>query len=318
MREWGQDSVPSPLPIDFPYGKPLHPTQMSYLWRKTGESELILAPNGRCQCVMVSLFNAGKGERAIKESREQCGRRGRMGIIHSPMRRSPIHHRVEETRNRHSRAVLQEETIIIRLARNLSREERREHIRSLLRRMMEQVLKEQRKRRISPFRHLLDRGESLTIRTATGKMYRFFLTPGPRTTVHTLKRTRGWTIAIGPTLRRPGLHRLLWSLLARAEQASLQELVHTINRRTLRVPLRTVTARFMRSQWGSCSASGTIVLNAALLFVPRRILHYVIIHELAHRRIHNHSARYWDVVKSALPHYRRAYRELQNYRLPSV
>lgn len=259
-----------------------------------------------------------------------------------------IRHRVEETRNRHSRAVLQEETIIIRLARNLSHEERREHIRSLLRRMMEQVLKEQRKKRIHPFRHLLAGGESLTIRTATGKIYRFLLTPGARTTTTALqachpsttlgvthvpkaqrhterrrsttshRRCRGWIVNIGPHLRRPALHRLLWSLLALAEQTQIQELVHTLNRRTLRVPIRTVKLRFMRSQWGSCSASGTIMVNAALLFIPRRILNYVIIHELAHRRIHNHSARYWDTVASALPHYRRAYRELQNYRLPSL
>jgi len=241
-----------------------------------------------------------------------------MGIIHSPMARHRIRHRVEETRNTCSRAVLNEDTIVIRLARNLSQEERREHIRSLLRRMMEQVLKEQRKKRITPFRHILDGGETLTIQTKTGKTYRFFLTPGPRTTIHSLKRERGWNIVIGPTLRRPGLHKLLWSLLAHAERASVHMLVHEMNRRTLRVPISNVKLSFARSQWGSCSQQGTIMLNTALLFVPRRILHYVIIHELAHRKVQNHSTRYWETVKRAMPHYRRAYQELQNYRLPSL
>src|SRR3989338_7085465 len=115
-----------------------------------------------------------------------------MGIIHSPMARHRIRHRVEETRNTCSRAVLNEE----------------------------------RKKRIPPFRHILDGGETLTIQTKTGKTYRFFLTPGPRTTIHSLKRERGWNIVIGPTLRRPGLHKLLWSLLAHAERASVHMLVH--------------------------------------------------------------------------------------------
>lgn len=236
------------------------------------------------------------------------------------MARPPhIHHRVVQTRNTCSRAVLHEDTIIIRLARNLSREERREHIRSLLRRMMEQVLKEQRKKRIAPFRHLLEGGETLTLQTRTGKTYRFLLTPEQRTRVLPLRGGQnGWTVHIGPHLRQPALHRLLWNLLAQAEVQQVEKIVRALNRKTLRVPIRGVKLTFARSQWGSCSPKGVIMLNTALLFLPRKILHYVIIHELAHRFVHNHSPRYWEVVKRAMPHYRKAYRELQNYRLPAL
>src|SRR3990167_1033147 len=177
-----------------------------------------------------------------------------MGIIHSPMARHRIRHRVEETRNTCSRAVLNEDTIVIRLARNLSQEERREHIRSLLRRMMEQVLKEQRKKRIGPFRHLLDGGESLTVRLASGRVYRFVLTPELRTRVRPFRtRQRGWAVGIGPRIPRPALHRLLWSLLARAEEQHMERLVHTTNRQTFRVPLRGTKIAFAKTQWGSCS-----------------------------------------------------------------
>lgn len=235
------------------------------------------------------------------------------------MARSHIRHRVIQTRNIYSRAVLQEDTIVIRLARNLSQEERREHIQSLLRRMMEQVLKEQRKKRIAPFRHLLERGESLTVRLASGRMYRFVLTPALRTRIQPLgKHLNGWTVGIGPHLRRPALHRLLWKLLAHAETQRMEKMVRAVNRKTLRVPIRGVKLAFAQSQWGSCSPKGIIMLNTALLFIPRRILHYVIVHELAHRLIANHSPRYWETVKSAMPTYRRAYRELQNYRLPTL
>lgn len=229
-----------------------------------------------------------------------------------------IRHTIIQTRNVCSRAVLHEDTIIIRLARNLSREERREHIQSLLRRMMEQVLKEQRKKRIAPFRHLLEGGESVTVRCASGRRYRFLLIPKNRTTVQQLKKQRGWIVGIGPAIRRSALHRLLWNLLAREESADIATFVHATNRTTLRVPIRSVRLAFAKSQWGSCSASGIIMLNSALLFVPRRILRYIIVHELAHRLVASHSPRFWATVARAMPDYRRAYRELQNYRLPTL
>lgn len=252
-------------------------------------------------------------------------------MAHAPR----IRHRVIQTRNTCSRAVLHEDTIVIRLARNLSQEERREHIRSLLRRMMEQVLKEQRKKRIAPFRHLLEGGETLTVTLASRRQYTFRLIPGHITKVwpigvtrsleeqqwcHTTpyKKCRGWIVHIGPHLRRPALHRLLWKLLAHAEMQHVETIVRTVNRTTLRVPIHSVKLAFAASQWGSCSPTGTIMLNTALLFLPRSILHYVIVHELAHRMVQNHSPRYWEIVKCALPNYRSAYQELQNYRLPSL
>ncbi len=246
-------------------------------------------------------------------------REGNRGKFPTMARTIRIHHKIIQTRNTCSRAVLHEDTIVIRLARNLSQEERREHIRSLLRRMMEQVLKEQRKKRIAPFRHLLDGGESLTVRITSGRVYRIVLVPASHTHAQPFGcGRRGWVIEIGPQLRRPALHRFFWNLLAKAEEKRMERLVHTINRQTFRVPLRGTKIAFAKTQWGSCSPQGVIMLNAALLFVPRRILRYVIIHELAHCRVRNHSPRYWSEVASAMPDYRRVLRELHNYRLPTL
>ena len=95
-------------------------------------------------------------------------------------------------------------------------------------------------------------------------------------------------------------------------------MIHKINEDTLRVPLVTTTLRFATSQWGSCSPKGIIMLNTALLFLPPSLLHYVIVHELAHRRIAGHSDAYWAIVKHAMPRYERAYEALRKYRLPKA
>ncbi len=51
------------------------------------------------------------------------------------------------------------------------------------------------------------------------------------------------------------------------------------------------------SRWGSCSTDGRIRLNWRLVCLPSRLMNYVFVHELAHRRHFNHSPQFWDLVR---------------------
>ena len=51
-------------------------------------------------------------------------------------------------------------------------------------------------------------------------------------------------------------------------------------------------------------ASGNLNFNCRLLFVPDRIVDYVAIHELAHRRFMNHSKAFWKEVEKYMPDYK--------------
>ncbi len=223
-------------------------------------------------------------------------------------------HRIEHTKNKHSRAVCKGNTIIIRLARNLSMTEEQEHIQSLLRRMTHLILEEREKKVIDPFRHLLNGGQTQTVTIATSKKYTISLAPGART--RAIRTAFGWKIDVSPQIRRARLQRFFWALLSKRELPRITALVHKINEETYNVRIREVKLSFATTQWGSCSPRGVIMLNTALLFLPPSLLRYVIIHELAHRRHSNHSDAYWREVESVLPGYRKPYRELQNYRLP--
>lgn len=56
-----------------------------------------------------------------------------------------------------------------------------------------------------------------------------------------------------------------------------------------------------RHLWGSCGADGVINLNWHLVFVPKTVLEYAVVHELCHLRHRNHSPAFWRMVASALP-----------------
>jgi predicted metal-dependent hydrolase len=67
--------------------------------------------------------------------------------------------------------------------------------------------------------------------------------------------------------------------------------------------LQSVAVRNQRTRWGSCSARGTVSLNWRLVQTPDWVRDYIILHELMHLRVMNHSRRFWSCVAQACPDY---------------
>lgn len=72
-----------------------------------------------------------------------------------------------------------------------------------------------------------------------------------------------------------------------------------------------VSIRGQKTRWGSCSQSGTISLNYNLLRLDKKLIDYVIIHELCHLRHMNHSKDFWNEVEQILPDYKQLRKELR-------
>jgi predicted metal-dependent hydrolase len=60
-----------------------------------------------------------------------------------------------------------------------------------------------------------------------------------------------------------------------------------------------------RTRWGSCSSSGTLSFTWRLIKAPLEVVDYVIIHELAHLKVRNHSKQFWAEVEKMLPTYKK-------------
>ena len=70
--------------------------------------------------------------------------------------------------------------------------------------------------------------------------------------------------------------------------------------------------REMRTQWGSCSPNGMLLLNPHLIKAPRPCVDYVLAHELCHLKIHSHSPAYYRLLGTLMPDWAERKRELDS------
>jgi len=62
-----------------------------------------------------------------------------------------------------------------------------------------------------------------------------------------------------------------------------------------------VSVGLARGRWGSCNRHGGIRLSARLLFLQPAEVDYVLLHELTHTEVFNHSPQFWARLETALP-----------------
>jgi predicted metal-dependent hydrolase len=75
----------------------------------------------------------------------------------------------------------------------------------------------------------------------------------------------------------------------------------------------TIKIKTQKSRWGSCGIHNDININWLLIIAPPEVLEYVVVHELCHIKIRNHSAHFWALVAEHLPDYQNRRRWLKKH-----
>ena len=68
--------------------------------------------------------------------------------------------------------------------------------------------------------------------------------------------------------------------------------------------VHSVSVSSARTRWGSCSYDNKIRYSFRLLFAPKEMVEYVVVHELSHIQHKNHSSAFWAQVGSYIPDYK--------------
>ena len=85
---------------------------------------------------------------------------------------------------------------------------------------------------------------------------------------------------------------------------------------TLDVQWRKLSLSSAGTRWGSASADGSIRLNWRLVHFKQSVIDYVVVHELSHLRVMDHSPRFWDTVRAVVPDYAELRGQLKDEGVP--
>ena len=78
------------------------------------------------------------------------------------------------------------------------------------------------------------------------------------------------------------------------------------------IPYPKLTIRTMKTRWGVCNKKlQKVTLNYNLIFMDRKYLDYVIVHELSHFIHFDHSKEFWKLVSENEPNYKQIRKEMR-------
>ena len=79
-----------------------------------------------------------------------------------------------------------------------------------------------------------------------------------------------------------------------------------------------VTVRSQKTRWGSCSHNKAISLNIKIMILPDELRDYVMLHELVHTKIYNHSRKFWTELDKHVGNGKLLARKLREYDLIQI
>jgi predicted metal-dependent hydrolase len=81
----------------------------------------------------------------------------------------------------------------------------------------------------------------------------------------------------------------------------------------LKVHPKSIIIKTQKSRWGSCDRYNNIRYNWKIIMAPLVLVDYLVVHELAHIHVKNHSKKFWKLVAEILPDHQLRRKQLKEF-----
>lgn len=76
-----------------------------------------------------------------------------------------------------------------------------------------------------------------------------------------------------------------------------------------------ISVRNSKTRWGSCSHNNNLSFSLHLMRLPDHLIDFIILHELVHTKVKNHSKKFWDELDKVTGNAKLFTKEIKNYRI---
>ncbi len=83
--------------------------------------------------------------------------------------------------------------------------------------------------------------------------------------------------------------------------------------KTLGVKLNKILIRKMSSKWGSMSSNKNMTINSYIRLLPKKLIDYIVYHELAHLIDRKHNKKFWSIIEKKYKNFSRYENDLFKY-----
>ena len=205
----------------------------------------------------------------------------------------------------HARAIIKENNIIIKIPKYYNSEEIKNSYENLKKRVVKALLKDADRFKTKKLKFY----NREWLKDVFGNLYLIYIKEG------NFKRIEATTDGELIVVRLPKkldeakkdyyVAKAVINILSRILLPKLEKRVEFLNTNYFNSEINKIIIRNNTSNWGTYNRkTHNIGINFKLLFTELPILDSVIIHELAHTKVHNHSKKFWDIVYNIVPDYK--------------
>lgn len=89
----------------------------------------------------------------------------------------------------------------------------------------------------------------------------------------------------------------------------IQEIIKNLN---IDIKYKKIYIKDQKTIWGSCSSNKNLNFNYKIIYIPKELREYIVVHEFCHLKEMNHSKKFWKEVENTIPDYKEKRKTLKN------